>query len=262
MELTNTHTVFFSPTHTSAKIARAIASGIGMSRQTEIDLTTDENTSPIPLKDSLVIIAVPVYGGRVAPTALQRLHRLQGEHCLAILVCLYGNRDYEDALVELRDETEQLGFFTLAAGAFVGEHSFSCEETPIAAGRPDKVDLDVAKNFGVDCKKKMKEIDSASSALPNFFIKGNVPYREVGPSAPAAPHSNDQCLGCGKCMEVCPTHAITLSADSEIVTDKMKCIHCCACVKECPSSARIFETPFAAILSQMCSLRREPELFM
>ena len=107
---TSNHIVFFSPTHTSAKIARAIGESIGMGRRIEIDLTTDENSSPIEIKDSITIIAVPVYAGRVAPIALQRLRRLKGNNAPAILVAVYGNRDYEDALVELRDETIQLGF--------------------------------------------------------------------------------------------------------------------------------------------------------
>lgn len=116
---TSNHIVFFSPTHTSAKIARAIGESIGMGRRIEIDLTTDENSSPIEIKDSITIIAVPVYAGRVAPIALQRLRRLKGNNAPAILVAVYGNRDYEDALVELRDETIQLGFTPLAAGALL-----------------------------------------------------------------------------------------------------------------------------------------------
>ena len=47
---TSNHIVFFSPTHTSAKIARAIGESIGMGRRIEIDLTTDENSSPIEIK--------------------------------------------------------------------------------------------------------------------------------------------------------------------------------------------------------------------
>ena len=96
---TSNHIVFFSPTHTSAKIARAIGESIGMGRRIEIDLTTDENSSPIEIKDSITIIAVPVYAGRVAPIALQRLRRLKGSNAPVILVTVYGNRDYEDALV-------------------------------------------------------------------------------------------------------------------------------------------------------------------
>ena len=69
---TTTQLVFFSPTHTSAKIARAVGEGIGMGRRIETDLTLDEDLTPIEIRDALTVIAVPVYGGRVAPVALQR----------------------------------------------------------------------------------------------------------------------------------------------------------------------------------------------
>lgn len=110
-QLNGTHLIFFSPTQTSAKIARAIGEGIGMGRRMETDLTLDEQTSPIEMNGELCVIAVPVYGGRVAATALQRLQRLKGNGSPAILVVVYGNRDYEDALLELRDTAVQLGLY-------------------------------------------------------------------------------------------------------------------------------------------------------
>lgn len=35
----------------------------------------------------------------------------------AIAVCVYGNRDYDDALIELKDAIEANGFKTVAAAA-------------------------------------------------------------------------------------------------------------------------------------------------
>ena len=255
---TSNHIVFFSPTHTSAKIARAIGETIGMGKRIEVDLTTDESNRPIEIKDSIAIIAVPVYAGRVAPIALQRLRRLKGTNAPAILIAVYGNRDYEDALVELRDETVQLGFTPLAASAFIGEHSYSRPNMPVAEGRPDATDLQVAEQLGKDCLAKLER----SGTLTDFYIKGNVPYRLVGPSTPAAPVCTDECFACGECIEVCPTHAIALSDEGKIETEIAKCIKCCACVKECPNDARIFDTPYTPMLHEKCAARREPELFI
>ncbi len=254
---TNNHIVFFSPTHTSAKVARAVAEGIGMGRRMEVDLTLDEGSSPIEIEDSLVIIAAPVYAGRVAPVALQRIRRLRGKNCASILIAVYGNRDYEDALVELRDETMQLGFTPVAAGAFIGEHSYSRPGMPIAEGRPDDTDLRKARNFGRDCHIRLVQ----AGDFRNFFIRGNVPYRYVAPSTPAAPTCTERCFACGECIGLCPTRAILLGADSKIATEVSKCIKCCACVKECPNGARVFDTPYTPMLHEKCSARREPELF-
>lgn len=257
---TTTHLVFFSPTHTSAKIARAVGEGIGMGRRIETDLTLDEETSPILINDALTVIAVPVYGGRVDPIALQRLKRLKGHNAPVILLTIYGNRDYEDALVELRDTAVELGFTPLSAGAFIGEHSYSRPNMPVAAGRPDADDLQKAEQFGRESLRKLQE---STFPLPSFFIKGNVPYKPLPAGNNATPVCNDLCYACGNCIEVCPTHAIHLSADgSQIETIAERCIRCCACVKECPTGARIFDSPFTAILHEKFSARREPETFL
>lgn len=257
---TTTHLVFFSPTHTSAKIARAVGEGIGMGRRIETDLTLDEGTSPILINDALTVIAVPVYGGRVAPIALQRLKRLKGHNAPVILLTIYGNRDYEDALVELRDTAVELGFTPLSAGAFIGEHSYSRPNMLVAAGRPDADDLQKAEQFGRESLKKLQE---STFPLPSFFIKGNIPYKPLPAGNNATPVCNDLCYACGNCIEVCPTHAIYLSADgSQIETIAERCIRCCACVKECPTGARIFDSPFTAILHEKFSARREPETFL
>lgn len=275
-----THLVFFSPTHTSAKIARAVGDGIGMGRRRETDLTLDESADPIEITNALTVIAAPVYGGRVAPVALKRLKRLKGNNAPAILIAVYGNRDYEDALIELRDTAIELGFTPLSAGAFIGEHSYSTTNMPIAAGRPDASDLQIAFQFGQDSLKKLIEKTAVTSPelqaacklkslggklsilLSSFFIKGTSPYKIVQAGKPACPVCTEACFVCGECVEVCPTHAISISKDgSQIETDINRCIKCCACVKECPNEARVFHTPFAAILHEKFNTRREPELF-
>lgn len=275
-----THLVFFSPTHTSAKIARAVGDGIGMGRRMETDLTLDESADPIEITNALTVIAAPVYGGRVAPVALKRLKRLKGNNAPAILIAVYGNRDYEDALIELRDTAVELGFTPLSAGAFIGEHSYSTTNMPIAAGRPDASDLQIAFQFGQDSLNiliektavtspelqaacKLKSLGGKLSILlSSFFIKGTSPYKIVQAGKPACPVCTEACFVCGECVEVCPTHAISISKDgSQIETDINRCIKCCACVKECPNEARVFHTPFAAILHEKFNTRREPELF-
>ena len=146
----------------------------------------------------------------------------------------------------------------LAAGAFIGEHSYSRPNMPIAEGRPDVTDLQIAEQFGKDCLTKLEKDET----LSDFYLKGNIPYRFVGPSTPAAPVCTEECFACGECIEVCPTHAIALSDEGKIETEITKCIKCCACVKECPNGARVFDTPYTPMLHQKCAARREPELFI
>ena len=257
-----THIVFFSPTHTSARVARAIAEGIGMPRRIETDLTYDEATTPIVIEDSLTIVAAPVYGGLISETAMQRIQRLKGQNSPVIVVAVYGNRDYEDALVQLRDSLATNGFTPFAAGAFIGEHSYSrpAENMPIAQGRPDASDIEKAKQFGMDSLHKLTSTPFES--LSNFFVKGNIPYKVLTHGTPTCPESTDDCCACGQCIDVCPTHAISLSDEGIIETDVNRCIRCCACVKECPLNARVYNTPYTAKLFQNFPNRREPETFL
>ena len=71
-------------------------------------------------------------------TAMERIRMFKGNATPVIPVVVYGNRDYEDALKELSDALSAQGFVPVSAGAFIGEHSYSRKDMPIAAGRPDK----------------------------------------------------------------------------------------------------------------------------
>ena len=149
--------VYFSPTHTSRRIAREVARGTGLGLLAEIDLTCEAGCDPIALpKDALILLAAPVYGGRVSPTALERLARLRGQGQAAVAVVVYGNRDYEDALLELSDRAKDWGLTPVAAGAFIGEHSYSRPSLPVAEGRPDEDDLKRCRDFAAAVMEKLQ----------------------------------------------------------------------------------------------------------
>lgn len=271
--------ICFSPTRNSIKIAEAVAAGMDTAVNDRkrairtIDLTLDRSDGPITLESGgTVVLGAPVYAGRVAPEAVRRMKRIHaagGAAIPAIITVTYGNRDYEDALLELSDLAVSLGLKPVAAGAFIGEHSYSTPEMPIAEGRPDTLDLADARIFGAECRRKL---DSPEAFAP-FSIKGNRPYKmpagiqskENGsPARIQVPVTADGCPLCGECAAVCPTGAIVLDTGKtgKVLTDPEKCIRCCACVKACPAGMRTYSTPFAAILHEKFSARREPETFM
>ena len=257
MNISVVHTVFFSPTHTSLQIADAIADGLGASECRELDITYEKPATDILIERGVAVFAVPVYGGRVAETAVERMQAIRGNNIPAVIAVVYGNRDYEDALIELRNIVRGQGFVPVSGGAFIGEHSYSRPDRPVAAGRPDKNDIDVAFSFGVKTADFLKSGSDIPAELP---VKGNFPYKVKGPKTPQTPITAPElCTQCGYCIEICPTQAISLQ--DEIVSDPEPCIKCCACVKECPNQARIFDTPFTDYLFKNFSSRREPELF-
>lgn len=257
MDISVVHTVFFSPTHTSLTIADAIADGMKIPERKVWDITYEKPAADVIIEDGIAVIAVPVYGGRVAETAVERLLSVRGNGIPAVISVVYGNRDYEDALIELRNLVKKQGFIPVSGAAFIGEHSYSRPDRPVAEGRPDKKDTDTAFAFGSDTADFLK---GWSGDFADLHVKGNFPYKTKGAKTPQTPVTVEElCTQCGYCIEICPTQAIELQ--DEIVSDPGPCIKCCACVKECPNQARIFETPFTDYLFQNFSSRRDPELF-
>ena len=256
-------TVYFSPTHTSRRIAREVARGTGLGLLEEIDLTCDPGCDPIALpQDALILLAAPVYGGRVSPTALERLARLRGQGQAAVAVVVNGNRDDEEALLELTHRAQEWGVTPVGAGAFIGEHSYSRLSLPVAEGRPDEDDLKRCRDFAAAVMGKLHRCGSPEQAC-DFPVKGSRPYKALKPSTPQAPITlPEKCLRCGSCLEHCPTLAIFRAADGSVDTDMGRCIKCCACVKGCPAQARVFDTPFSEFLHTHFSARREPEVFL
>lgn len=259
MKFESIQLVYFSPTHTSQKIADAIARGINIPVSHEIDLTYPIPDKTIRIENQLTIIAAPTYAGRIAPTAMERIQKLQAQDTPVIVIALYGNRDYEDALLELKDQVKSQGFIPIAGGAFIGEHSYSTSTMPTAANRPDELDLEIASNFGKEIRRQLEKYDSLEN-FPPLDVKGNFPYKENKPKTPATPTTIESlCTQCQHCVEICPVEAIELKED--IVSNPETCIKCCACVKECPNEARVFNTPFSEFLFKNFHDRKEPELF-
>jgi len=264
MKISKIWGIFFSPTKTSEKIVDAIAAGISGIERDSLDLTHPgriETRTFTP--EELVVIGVPVYAGRVAPLAVQRLKAIQGNMTPAVLVVLYGNREYEDALVELRDIAVTASFLPVAASAFIGEHSFSNSQEPIASGRPDSADLVSAASFGRKIFKKIGQLQDISS-LSHLQVPGNIPYKEGAKSLSITPKVNQTaCTRCGMCILTCPGGAITI--DDDLIMNVESCIFCCACIKTCPEDAVSIGAPSLQEkrlwLHENCVERKEPELY-
>ena len=275
MKIKSVRCVCFSPTGTTKKVTESITQGISPESVEIIDITKrpHRNCQLLLAKDDIVILATPVYYGRVPEEITPYLTSLKAARTPVVLVAVYGNRAFEDSLKELHDIAVDAKFIPVAGGAFVAEHSYSSKTYPIAPNRPDESDLRKAQEFGAAIRKKLQNLKSLEE-LPAFTIPGRSPYiepvnlnmiKEARSIVALTPETDKlKCTQCGQCVDVCPTGAI--SSDDATQTDRWQCLICFACVKICPEEARQMKEPNfnSAIqaLQQNCQDRKEPEIFL
>lgn len=244
--------IFFSPTGGTARVMDILAEELGADKK--IDLMKEKDCSGYHFTEAdTCLIGVPSYGGRVPGTVLERLRQMKADASDAVLVVVYGNRAYDDTLLELKNEMAECGFRIKAAVAAVAEHSIMRQ---FGAGRPDAEDDRELREFA-------GRIRSASCNSQDLLIPGNQPYREYH-GVPFKPKAGRECSACGRCVAQCPVEAI--SPDQPSGVDEAKCISCMHCIAICPKHARklngIVLTAASLKMKKACEGRKGNELFI
>ena len=236
MKPTQVTELYFSPSGNTAKLCHSVARAFETPSQI-MDRTSFESRwqGKNFTEKEVAIIGVPTYSGRTPAIMEEFFRNIKGCNTPAILLVSYGNRDYEDSLLELQILAEKKGFISIAGGAFSAQHSFSSK---IANGRPDIDDLEEAKAFGTKAKEFLNHM-----ALPltqKLKVKGNLPLRPVA-DVPSSPITNNNCNGCMACQKQCPVQAISPYDPKEI--DGWRCLLCAKCVSICPQNAKQIAIP-------------------
>lgn len=264
---------YFSATDTTKKIVCTIGDQLAahmMNKHVyDYDFTLKSTREKACAFDAcdLVVFGVPVYAGRVPNVLLKYLNTLQGNGAVAIPIVCYGNRNYDDSLLELCDILQSTGFHTIAAGAFIGEHAFSYT---LAAGRPDAADISKAIEFGDEVAEKLKH--NIDFSLP-IHVSGTYPYRPYyvpknRDRQPInilkdRPKTSSICTDCKLCATICPMNSINYENVTEYTGI---CIKCGACVKKCPVHAKYYDSDKYLYHKEELEIeytrRAEPEIFL
>jgi len=264
--------MYFSATGTTKKIIKSLTNNfleiIESKIKKEVDFTLIHNRKEgIDFnKNDILFIGVPVYAGRVPNILLKYLNKIKGNGALVVPIVVYGNRNYDDALIELNDIVKINGFKVIATASFIGEHSFS---RSLGKNRPDLDDLEIIKVFTGKIYKKLLSVDFCKE----LKIPGNQPYNSYYKPKDedgnylnilkVKPKTNDNCIDCKICFEVCPMNSINYEDVSQI---SGICIKCGACIKRCPENAKYYDDKKYLIhkedLEKKFICRCEPELFI
>ena len=258
MKLSKVTAVYFSPTGNSKKCALAIARNL--SRNVEAVDITKRSDCPESLEFGMydfVVIACPVYSGRLYKGFVERLKHIKGNRSKCIAIVTYGNRHYDDAVMELRDTLIDQDFMPIACAALVGRHTYG----EIQVDRPNFKDLVEYMDFA---REILNKVERGHYNIPE--VDGNPDgFRQGGSGGDFRPLTDmEKCTKCGLCAKECPEEAIDMNDFSKIDNDK--CISCFRCIRICPTGAKNMDTDeynsFAAVFSKRLRHRRENEYFL
>jgi len=258
--------LYFSPTSATKKVCTAVARGMGARDFQVIDITLPKirasiinNSKTVFDNIDYLIVGAPVYSGKLPLQVLECLRAIDGNGKGSSAIVVYGNRDYGIALHCMVELLSEHGFNVDAAGAFIGQHSYS-DIIPVAVGRPDELDLEKAHHLGIRSLSTNTCLSPDDIPVQIDMVSKSDKYLSIKPF-----HLDTQCIHCGKCAKKCPVGLLSSDTGQYLNREaKKQCIGCMACLRICVQHAKvakvnpIIKMVIKQILRKASRERKEP----
>jgi len=243
--------ITFSPTRGSYHYGSYLANKLGTEVLIDKTLPAERiDDCVLDQENQIIVVSYPCYGGRMPSlfSAYFKNHVHLAKGSSVILLTSYGNRHFDDALVEGFDLVKEKGAEVIGATAMVTEHVYT---NKVGTGRPNTSDYAVLDAFSSVIQRRLQQGEKLTD------VEGNRPYK-TGAAKKAVyfmPERNEAlCSHCNACYAVCPTGALSAN-------DPQACLHCLACVKACKSGALTMDMTYlqgaVTFLETHCSKQRE-----
>ena len=188
----------YSPLGGTAKITERIAREIAE----ELDRVTAEDIScsccdmldimngiveaPHFDEETIAVIGMPVRVGKIPLPAIKLLRQISGQGAMTVALVSYGTPTYGNALYELYNYADELGFTVVGAGAFVAVHGRKLD-----LKRPDLSDVEAMEEFGRAVSRKLarlhgSDIEGLRIKPAPLMLSGKMPVHRISKVSPKA----------------------------------------------------------------------------
>ncbi len=229
--------IYFSGTGNSRYIAKRIADGLGDEAISLNDKIKKKDTEPIEVNGRLIIVT-PTYAWRIPRIVNDWIKSTKLSNVKGVWFVMSCGGEIGNAAKFNRELCDEKGFdYMGSAQVLMPENYIALFDTP---------SVDEARKIANEAEPIIDKIIKAISDGKEFPKPRNNTYDRFM-SAPVnkvfyplcvkakAFHTNEKCVGCGKCAELCPLNNISLKNGKPIWGND--CTHCMACISYCPTGA-------------------------
>lgn len=227
----------FSGTGNSRYIANKIAETLGKQTVSLNEKVRNKDFSPIEC-DEKIIFVTPTYAWRmplVVEEFIKKTNFNGAKRAWFVMTCggeIGDAEKYNKALCESKNLTYMGTYQVVMPENYIAMFGVPTEEESVkiiesSEKETDRISAMISKNTKFPKPRSNAYDKIMSSAVNPIFYKFFVKDKQF--------YATDECVSCGKCVEICPLENI------KIKDGKPKwngdCTHCMACISYCPKEA-------------------------